>query len=88
MPKRFQFQAGIAPLTPWPGALTLNPAGAPHPDSRYRLAFLFLASGSGIPPVYVPTAATYLDEQELTINAVKWAVRIHEHLSYLFMRNK
>jgi len=29
---------GASPLTPWPGALPLDPAGGSAPDSRYRLA--------------------------------------------------
>jgi len=48
--KVFQLQGGFAPLTPWPGALRLDPAGGSTPRSRYRLALHALA----MPPPTLP----------------------------------
>ena len=36
--KRLSASGGLRPLTLWPGALPLNPAGGSAPDPHYRLA--------------------------------------------------
>jgi len=46
--KCLQLQGGFAPLTPWPGALPLDPAGGPDPHigSRSRARHILSVPGS------------------------------------------
>ena len=54
--KVFQLQGGFTPLTPRPGALSLDLAGGSAPDPRYRLALLALAMAPPLPNSKYATA--------------------------------
>jgi len=55
-----QLQGGFAPLIPRPGALPLDPAGAPPLDPRYRLALCALAMASLCQILNTPPAFFWL----------------------------
>ena len=67
-PKMLSASGGFALLTPWPGALTLDPAGGSTPRTRYTLV---LRTRHGAPPTTDPFRRLWPSEKIL--RAPLWA---------------